>query len=183
MPALFGDFLAAASEHIDAAVCFYGDLPGGAAREVIGELDRLVAAMARYVGAFTPVPADPAGAHLDVRARAEADAGQALREAAASLRADAERLGGTSGDPVFPAARHLAAAADALTAGHDLLQTHFSPARDGSRNGRSRWARVITSEPVTAALLSELAVRARQLAPWAARLPLSGAAGAGLPKA
>ena len=181
MPPLFGDFLAAASEHIDAAVCYYGDLPSGAAREVIGELDRLVAAMARYVGAFTPVPADPAAAHLDVRALAEADAGQALREAAASLRADAERLGGTSGDPVFPAARRLAAAADALTAGHDLLQTHFTPARDGSRTGRSRWAPVIASEPVTAALLSELAGRARQLAPWAARLPLPGAAGAGLP--
>ena len=34
---------------------------------------------------------------------------------------------------------------------------------------------------MTAALLSELAGRARQLAPWAARLPLPGAAGAGLP--
>ncbi len=190
MPPLFGDFLAAASEHIDAAVRFYGDLPAGfygdlpagAAREVIGELDRLVAAMARYVGAFTPAgPADPAAAHLDVRARAEADAGPALREAAASLRADAERLGGTSGDPICPAARHLAAAADALTAGHDLLQTHFTPARDGSRTGRSRWAPVITSEPVTAALLSEVACRARRLAPWVARLPLPGAAGAGLP--
>ena len=182
MPALFGDFLAAASEHIDAAVCFYGDLSDDAAREVIRELDRLVAAMARYAGAFTPdADTDPADAHLDVRARAEADAHQALREAAASLRADAERIGGTGAEPVFPAARHLAAAAAALTAGHDLLQTHFAPGPDGARTGRSRWATVIASEPVSAALLSELADSGRRLAPWVARLSLPGLAGSGLP--
>ena len=124
---------------------------------------------------------DPADAHLDVRARAEADAHQALREAAASLRADAERIGGTGAEPVFPAARHLAAAAGALTAGHDLLQTHFAPGPDGSRTGRSRWATVIASEPVSAALLSELADSARRLAPWVARLSLPGLAGSGLP--
>ena len=163
MPALFGDLLASASEHIDAAVCFCGDLSDDAAREVIRELDRLVAAMARYAGAFTPGDqTGPAGGHLDVRARAEADAEQALREAAASLRADAERLGGTGDEVVYPAARHLAAAAGALTAGHDLLQTHFAPGPDGSRTGRSRWALVITSEPVGGALLSELAGSARR---------------------
>ena len=180
MPALFGDLLASASEHIDATVCFSGDLSDDAAREVIRELDRLVAAMARYAGAFTPGDqTGPAGGHLDVRARAEADAEQALREAAASLRADAERLGGTGDEVVYPAARHLAAAAGALTAGHDLLQTHFAPGPDGSRTGRSRWALVITSEPVGGALLSELAGSARRLAPWAARLSLP--AGSGLP--
>ena len=182
MPAVFGDFLATASEHIDAAVCFYGDLSDDAAREVIRELDRLVAAMARYAGAFTPdANTDPADAHLDVRARAETDAHQALREAAASLRADAGRIGGTGAEPVFPAARHLAAAAAALTAGHDLLQTHFAPGPDGARTGRSRWATVIASEPVSAALLSELADSARRLTPWVARLSLPGLAGSGLP--
>ena len=46
-------------------------------------------------------------------------------------------------------------------AGRDLLHTHFATGRDGARLARSEWAPVITSAPVTRALLLELGQWAR----------------------
>ncbi len=68
-----------------------------------------------------------------------------------------------------PPETHLHAAADCLAVGHDLLKTPFpGPAAPVA----SRWAPVITSVPVTTALLAELASYAMQLAPLAARLAM-----------
>jgi hypothetical protein len=72
------------------------------------------------------------------------------------------------------AASGLDAAALSLAAGRDLLHTHFATGRDGARLDRSEWAPVITSAPVTWALLLELGLWARKIAPQGARLALSG---------
>jgi hypothetical protein len=53
-------------------------------------------------------------------------------------------------------------------AGRDLLQTHFADGPAGPQAAASCWAPVITCEPVTAALLGELARYAQTLAGWIA---------------
>lgn len=68
----------------------------------------------------------------------------------------------------------LDAAAVFLTAGRDLLHTHFAAGPEGARLDRSEWAPVVTSGPVTRALLLELGHWARTIAPQGARLALSG---------
>jgi hypothetical protein len=72
------------------------------------------------------------------------------------------------------AATRLDAAAFSLTIGRDLLQTHFTAGPQGARLDRSQWAPVVTSRPVTRALLFDLAQWARTIAPQGARLALSG---------
>jgi hypothetical protein len=64
---------------------------------------------------------------------------------------------------------HLSAAAGHLIIGRDLLHTHVTTGPDGARTARSWWAPVITSGPVTAALLCELASCAQRLAPRISR--------------
>jgi hypothetical protein len=73
------------------------------------------------------------------------------------------------------AATRLDAAAFSLTVGRDLLQTHFTAGPQGARLERSEWAPVVTSLPVTRALLFELAQWARTIALQGGRLALSGA--------
>ena len=73
------------------------------------------------------------------------------------------------------AATRLDAAAFSLTVGRDLLQTHFTAGPQGARLERSEWAQVVTSRPVTRALLFELAQWARTIALQGGRLALSGA--------
>ncbi len=81
-------------------------------------------------------------------------------------------LGDAVIDESHPAVQHLSAAADFLAAGRDLLQTHFATGPGSTRERRSYWAPVITSWPVTDALLGEIAGYALRLAPWTARLPV-----------
>ena len=99
---------------------------------------------------------------------------QALQNAADSTRRAAHAAGDAQADCGHPAVQDLAAAADLLSAGRDLLRTHFTTDHDGATAGVSHWAPVITSPPAATALLTELAVYARQLAPWTARLSLAG---------
>jgi hypothetical protein len=81
---------------------------------------------------------------------------------------------------MHPAVQHLASANSYLAAGRDLLQTHFTTGPAGDRVGTSPWAAVITSPPVTSALLTEFAGSARRLAVWTARLANAGSPYAGL---
>jgi hypothetical protein len=57
-------------------------------------------------------------------------------------------------------------AADHLTAGRDLLHTHFATDPAGITTASSYWARLVTSGPVTSALLANLAAYLDTLAPW-----------------
>jgi len=168
MVPVLGDFLTPAREHITAAVAFRGEVPDGAREDAIAELGRVVSALARYLGDLPP-PHDPGPRGTCPPAfqeQAAADARVALRRAGRSMRQRA-----ASTQDAHPVVRHLSAAAGHLTAGRDLLHTHFTAGgRPGTRPENSYWAPAITSAPVTSALLSELAHHARVLAPWAAQL-------------
>ena len=107
---------------------------------------------------------------LSPEAQTVLDTRIALRRGAASLRYAMNTLTDAIIDDSHPAVRHLSAAADFLAAGRDLLQTHFVTRPGGTGERHSHWAPVITSRPVTAALLGEIAGCALQLAPWTARL-------------
>jgi hypothetical protein len=73
-----------------------------------------------------------------------------------------------------PAVRRLDAATAVLGAGRDLLHTHVTNRPDGTPLDRSEWAPVITSEPVTRALLLELGLWARRTAEHGAPIALPG---------
>ena len=169
MTAVLGEFLGPAGEHIAAAVSFRGQLPYGAQRGVVRQLDRLVATLARYLGDL-PLPdglgpAREPQRHADTRA---APARLALDRAAQVLRRAAAGTADGDGGDAHPVVAHLAAAVDHLAAGRDLLRTHFADGPAGAQTPMSWWAPVITSEPVSAALLSELAGFTQTLARWIA---------------
>jgi hypothetical protein len=149
---VFGEFLGPAGEHITAAVSFRGDLPYEARCGVVRQLDRLVTTLARYLTDL-PLPNElhPSPAlERDAAGRA-AHAVLALDRASQSLRPAAAGAADSTADLAHP------------------LHTHFSLDPAGARTASSYWAPLITSGPVTAALLSELASYAQNLTPWNAR--------------
>ena len=127
--AVFGDFLAAASEHLEAAVTVREeDLTRPPA--VAEELSRLVAVMSRYCDDLAPCDQVEASGRDDLHPweRAAIDAAGALRIASGCVRrasgqAAADQVSGTA---VPQRAQHLAAAAAVLAAGRDLLHTHLA---------------------------------------------------------
>src|SRR5260370_39143116 len=104
---------------------------------------------------------------------AASDVRGALRRAARSLRPPTGPGFAEAVDLPPTTARHLTRAAVSLTAGRDLLHTHFSVPARGDVRGRSEWSDVVTSTDVTAALLEELTRWARRLPPLAAALSLA----------
>jgi hypothetical protein len=178
----FGEFIDPARGHIRAAVSFTGELDGDAKRGVIQQLHRTVATLARYLSDM-PVPDEfhPAAGQLEPPARAALHARIALRRAALSLRHATQAFAEPQRGLGHPAAVHLGRAAEYLSAGRDLLQTHFASSPHGIRAGRSHWAPAITAPPVTAALLAEITDHARRLAPWAARVSMAGPTGSDVP--
>lgn len=63
----------------------------------------------------------------------------------------------------------LAEVVTCVSAGRDLLRTHFTTDSAGIRTPASRWAQVIASEPFAGALLAYIGRQARHLAAWSAR--------------
>ena len=176
--AVFGDFLAAAREHLEATV---------AAREnevtwpsaIAQELSRLVAVMSRYCDDLAPYDQVEASGRDDLHPweRAAIDAGAALRIVAGCLRrAAVERVGDLVSGTAPHRARHLEAAATELAAGRDLLHTHLAIDPDGLTLERSEWASAVTSVPVTRALANEVGQWSLRLAPFTAWLADSAAA-------
>jgi hypothetical protein len=167
MTAVLDDFLGPAGQHIAAAVSIQQELTAEATLGVIRQFGRLLSTFVHYLGDL-PVPDEfeaAMGQSLSPEAQTVLDARIALRRGAQSLRHAMNTLGDAVIDDAHPAAQHLSAAADFLAAGRDLLQTHFASGPAGAQEGRSYWAPVITSRPVTAALLGELASCALRLAP------------------
>ena len=185
MAPVFGDFLAQAQDHVSAAVSFQEELPDDARNGVIRGLDRLITILARYVGDTTPPGKFPQGALGQDPAqgtRAVLDARIALRRSAQVLHGAAGPLHEGVARHAHPAAWHLAQAAGQLSAGRDLLQTHFSnDPSTGLWIRTSTWARVIRSQVVTDALLSEIGRLAAKLAPWMVRLSLESPPGPAMP--
>jgi hypothetical protein len=172
MTATFGDFLRPAGEHIAAAVSIHDELSAEATFGVIHQFARLLSTLVHYLDDL-PVPdefeAAMAAEPLSPEVQTVLDTRIALRRGAQSLRYAMNTLADVAIDDSHPAVQHLSAAAGFLAAGRDLLQTHFATG-PGAHEGRSYWAPVITSPPVTAALLGEIAGCALRLAPWTARL-------------
>ena len=172
-PAVFGDFLGAGRQRLEAAV---------SARErqtaclpaVVPSLHRLVAVMSLYLEDLAPCDEIEAGGRTDLHVweRVVVDAGAALRIAADCLHRSSVDL--CASEPVSkpaPArARHLADAATKLAAGRDLLHTHIVLNREGLAYELSEWALVVTSLPVTRALANEIAAWSGRLAPFTAWL-------------
>ena len=176
--AIFGDFLAAAQEHLEAAVAVRADevtWPSPIAQGI----SRLVAVMLRYCDDLAPCDEVEASGRDDLHPweRAAIDAGAALRIAAGCLRrAAVEDAGDLASGMALPRARQLEAAATGLAAGRDLLHTHLATDPDGQMLERSEWASVVTSAPVTRALAEEIGQWALRLAPFTAWLAGSTAA-------
>ncbi len=169
MRPLLGDFLSAASRHLDAASRDLG-LAAEVTPSVVGELVRLTTVMARCADAFAGDDRSDSRHLKDATELVVHDTRSALRQAATRMHAAGELLG-NGGDAARPTiALHMSAAADNLAAGHDLLQTHFGTDQSGWRHGTSFWAPAIASQQVNAALVSEMGSHAGRLANWALQL-------------
>jgi hypothetical protein len=125
--------------------------------------------MSRYCDDLVPCDEVEAASRDDLREweRAAIDVASALRYAAGCLRRTVHEPGS---DASLRPGRHLAAAAEELAAGRDLLHTHLATDPGGLTREQSEWAPVVTSLPVTRALVHEIARWSRQLAPFTAWL-------------
>lgn len=182
---VLGDLLDVARDHFDACAAVTGsDLTGRSAVAAAPQAHRAVETLARYLGDICPADAleKIASGDLGPRAQAAVDARIALRLAAASLtEANPQPPAGDGGRAAGPLAESLAAAATALAAGRDLMQTHFATDTGGQRAGRSEWSALITSEPVARALLDEAGRWSRQLGLITARLSTAAVADPAIP--
>jgi hypothetical protein len=176
VPAVFGDFVAAADRRLENAL-LAGDGPAAPLRPITQGLYRLIVVMSRYCDDLAPCDEVEASSRNDLRPweRAVLDAGTALRLAADCLRRGADETASDRAATSSRQARLLAAAATELTAGRDLLETHRASDSAGLWDGRSEWAPVVTSLPITRALGNEIARWSRQLAPFTAQLASSAA--------
>lgn len=175
--ATFGEFVQSAHRHLaGTAAPHHAGGTGGNVEEVSRSLLRVVIIMGRYLRdiatSFHDLSGDT-GSALAPWSRACLQASEAATNAAGFL----IRRGPPSRWPAAPAASPLAQRLDAvavsLATGRDLLQTHFAADSHGAPQQRSEWGLVITSAPVTRALLAEIGALARQTAQHGANLALS----------
>jgi hypothetical protein len=165
-PVTLGDLLTRGRGHLDAAIGLAGTPQRSESVVIAARLaGQLTFGLSRYLDDIAPYSVDEAIARDDLErdARATVDAREAMKMAAEGLHdRDAER-DVFMGAPPDSLVAHLAAAATLLTAGRDLLRTHFSTDPDGWPQRRD-WAEVISSAPVTRALLAEVADWLRHVA-------------------
>ncbi len=163
--ATFGDLLGPARGHLARAGGFPDYvLRGESAFAAAAVSRRLALTLSRYLADIAPYGMAEAVLNpgLRPRMRAAVDGREALRMAAAAFgRATAGAAGPGSGSP-DPMVVSLAAAADSLAAGRDLLRTHFAASPDGEQVQRSDWSAVICSGTVTRAMAAEVASWSRQ---------------------
>lgn len=168
-PAVFGDFWGQAARL--AASAPYPDPSAGTEqiRDITVGSRRAVTVIRRYVG--------------DIAAAGHGVRGGLWTAAIARAQTVTTRIIGALGQdappPRFPGgslAARLDGYAAALTYGRDLLHTHLATTASGGRHALSDWAPVISSAPVSRALLAGLADHARAIAGQLAGLSLDGAA-------
>ena len=182
--ATFGDLLGPARGHLARAGGFPDYvLRGESAFAAAAVTRRLALTLSRYLADIAPYGMAEAVLNpgLRPRMRAAVDGREALRMAAAAFgRATAGAAGPGSGSP-DPMVVSLAAAADSLAAGRDLLRTHFAASPDGEQVQRSDWSAVICSGTVTRAMAAEVASWSRQLAFLMTRLAQAADTDAAVP--
>jgi hypothetical protein len=166
--AVFGDFIGAARRDLGSSDSFREAVrEGGYVAEIRHSLLRVLIVMSRYVRDARVVPDQSlrrAKAPLAGWDRAGAEAREALSRAAAALHGDAAGQRGSGVRPGSELARRLDAASVSLTFGRDLLQTHLAQDPRGGREFRSEWGSVLSSPPVSWALLAEMGSLAHHLA-------------------
>jgi hypothetical protein len=182
----FGEVLDRARGHLDACAAIpdsalRGETIAGAAQVV----SRVAVAVSRYLDDIAPYGLAEAiasdGPHT--RVQAAVDARETLLLAAAHLRQefpDSRDAGRGAAETVMAP---LIAAGTALVAGRDLLRTHFRRTSDDEMVAASDWSAVITSRPVTAAVLEEAGRWAQQLGVLTARLAAAAAVDRSVPVA
>jgi len=183
--ATFGDLLGPARGHLGCAAGFPDSvLRGESAVAAAGVTGRLALTLSRYLADIAPYGMAEAITNRSLRPRigAAVDAREALRMAAAALRAAAAGTHSPRGEPPAPAAAGLAAG-DSLAAGRDLLRTHFATSPDGAWLPQSDWSAVIGSAPVTRALAAEVGSWSRQLAFLLTRISQAAETDAAVPAA
>ena len=170
---MFGDFLGAGRQHLEAAVAGR-DRQDACLPAVVPSLHRLVTIMSLYLEDLAPCDDVEAAGRTDLHVweRAVIDTGAALRIAADCLYRSAADLSASEpvSEPAPSGARQLADAATELMAGRDLLHTHIVLGPDRLVQERSEWAPVVTSLPVTRAISNEIAAWSARLAPFTAWL-------------
>ena len=185
--ATLGDLLRSAGGHLDTAAGLPdAALLDGSVIAVTRQACRVVAAMSHYLDDIVPYSdyEKAARPRMEPWMRAAVDAREALTLVAANLDPDASSPGSASGHGAAaadPLEASLTRAATSLIAGRDLLHTHFVTGADGIRSGHSDWSAVVTSVPVTRALLDEIASWSRPLAILAGQLTLASAADPAIP--
>ena len=170
--AVFGDFLDAAHEHLGSpAILRRAASRGGDVQEISHSLLRVVIVMGRYVLDISTAAGQASSRATPVTAmwgRAGLDARSALASAALLLHGDTQARRYPDRPACSELARRLDAAALSLATGRDLLQTHIARDPHGAVELRSEWWPVVNSPPVTRALLAEMALLARAIAPLGA---------------
>jgi hypothetical protein len=171
MPTItFGELLDSAARHVTAAE--ESRSVATPAADTIFHLGRLVTGAARCLRAVTAY-GSPGAADLPRWQRTALELHEALHQAADGLNQAAGRAGDLVQVRRPHTIRHLAAAADKMAAGHDLLRTQMSIDSDRSPVDRSPWARMVTAEPVVIAMTSEMARWADTVAAWTGWLNLN----------
>lgn len=144
------------------------ETPPGA--EMIAELRRMTASLARHLAAavtsdVVSADAEPAWrqAAIDVREAmrlAVSELGEAVRHAGPNPH------GPRRDDQQSLTVTHLSRTADALSAAHDLLQTHRAVTPGQDPVDLSGWAQLVTARPVTLAMTWETRSWADRIASW-----------------
>jgi hypothetical protein len=170
-PAVFGDFW----RHVGrlASPPPYPDPPAGAQQvhHITLAALRAVTVMRRYLGDITA----GTGVRDGLWAAALSRGQTATTRITGVL---SQETAPARGLPAGSLAARLDGYAAALTYGRDLLHTHLATTSYGGRRALSDWAPVISSTPVSRALLAGLADHARAIGGQLARLPLDRAASA-----
>ena len=188
--ASFGDFARAARAHLDQAAAdderaarpWQAAVLAQQSRELVWSLRAATDAMARYLADINaPFEAifDRHPRQLPPWAQAGFVAHSALTQATGLLDDVQQSYGEPIRRPASWTAGHVHAAASAMRYGRDLLNTHFGFSPEGDRAGRSEWAPVIASAPVTRAVMLEVGLWARQTAQIGASAALSARAQVG----
>lgn len=169
-PVVFGDFWRQAARL--ASPPAYPDPPAGAqqVRHITLAGIRVVTVMRRYIGDIAAGNGVRDGLWATAIARGQTS----------TMRIIGALGQETTSPPKFPAGSFAARLDDyaaALTYGRDLLHTHLVTTPYGGRHALSDWAPVISSAPVSRALLAGLADHARAIAGQLAGLSLDRAAG------
>ena len=182
--ATFGELIGQARGHLKMAAELPDITRGESAIEATLVAGRMARTLSRYLADIAPYGMAEAviDRRLDESMRAAVDAREALRMAAMRLRVGVGDVGSPEGEAPGPLPVHLSAAAVALSAARDLLQTHFTSDPAGWRSPRSDFSAVITSVPVGRAILVEVAGWSRQLAFLTARMSLASASDPGIPR-